>query len=367
MSEGLFSAATKAVVKKEFLSVLKDKRSRMILVLPVVMYIILFGYIASFNLERIPYAVCDLSHSAASAELVRSIEAGGLFRRQATLTSVAEVNRAVEKNDALIVAVITPDFARRLTEGREAPVEVIVDGRNSTTAQLAAGYLSTVVANFNAEYFGTAPKLTLRLLYNVNNITQWFIMPGLILMIGMLQTVVLAALAISREREQGTFEQLSVTPLTTGQILFAKTLVPCVIGAFQGGIILAACLWWFEIPFAGRFSQLLVIDVVFLLAVVGLGLAISAAAKSMQQALLMVIVFLVPMVLLGGLFTPVENMPDWIQALTWADPLRFGLVAIRRTYLAGAGWAEIAQALWPAALMACAALPAAYWFCRRRL
>ena len=158
-----------------------------------------------------------------------------------------------------------------------------------------------------------------------------------------------------------------MTPLTTGQILFAKTLVPCVIGAFQGGLILAACLWWFEIPFAGRFSQLLVIDAVFLLAVVGLGLAISAAAKTMQQALLMVIVFLVPMVLLGGLFTPVENMPDWIQALTWADPLRFGLVAIRRTYLAGAGWADIAQALWPAALMACAALPAAYWFCRRRL
>ena len=92
MSEGLFSAATKAVVKKEFLSVLKDKRSRMILVVPVVMYIILFGYIASFNLERIPYAVCDLSHSAASAELVRSIEAGGIFRRQATLTSVAEIN-----------------------------------------------------------------------------------------------------------------------------------------------------------------------------------------------------------------------------------------------------------------------------------
>ena len=367
MREGIFSASTKAVVKKEFLSVLKDKRSRMILVLPVVMYIILFGYIASFNLERIPYAVCDLSHSAVSAELVRAIEAGGLFRRQATLTSVAEVNRAVEENDALIVAVIAPDFARRLAEGREAPVEVIVDGRNSTTAQLAAGYLSTVAANFNAEYFGAAPKLTLRLLYNVNNITQWFIMPGLVLMIGMLQTVVLAALAISREREQGTFEQLSVTPLTTGQILFAKTLVPCVIGAFQGGLILAACLWWFEIPFAGRFSQLLVIDAVFLLAVVGLGLAISAAAKTMQQALLMVIVFLVPMVLLGGLFTPVENMPDWIQALTWADPLRFGLVAIRRTYLTGAGWADIAQALWLAALMACAALPAAYWFCRRRL
>lgn len=367
MNEGLFSRSTLAMIKKEFLSVMKDKKSRMILIVPVVLYIVLFGYIASFNLERIPYAVCDLAHSSASTELVRSIEASGLFQRQGTLTTLSEANRAIEDLDALVVVVIGSDFTRRLAEGREAAVEILVDGRNSTTAQLAAGYVSSVIANFNASHAGVSSPLTMRLLYNANNITQWFIMPGLILMIGMLQTVVLASLSISREREQGTFEQLCVTPLTTGQVIFAKTLIPCGVGILQGGIILAASLWWFRIPFAGHFVQLLVIDVVFLLAVVGLGLAISAISQSMQQALLWVIVFLVPMVLLGGLFTPVDNMPDWVQKLTWIDPLRFGLLAIRRTYLAGAGWSEIFAALWPAGVMACVTLPAAYWFCGRRL
>ena len=364
---GLFSSSTLAMVRKEFLSVLKDPKSRMILIAPVVMYVILFGYIASFNLERIPYAVCDLSHSAASMELVRSIEAGGIFQRTRTLASVAQVNAAMEETDALVVVVIGADFARRLTEGREAPVAILVDGRNSTTAQLAAGYVSNVISSFNEAYFGRTTPLTMRLLYNENNITQWFIMPGLILMIGMLQTVVLSSLSISREREQGTFEQLCVTPLSTGQILLAKTMVPLVVGMLQGGMILAACLWWFQIPFAGEFPQLLAIDVVFLLAVVGLGLAISAVSDSMQQALLWVIVFLVPMVLLGGLFTPVENMPNWVRVLTWLDPLRFGLEAVRRTYLAGAGWDDIVRSMWPAALMACVTLPAAYGFCRRRL
>ncbi len=361
------SPALRALIKKEFLCVLKDRTSRMILVVPVILYVILFGYIASFNLERIPYALCDLSHSEASASFIRAVEGGGLFDRVATLASTAQAARVLETTDALVTAVIAPDFAQRLADGREAPVLVIVDGRNSTTAQLAAGYLATIASQFNAERSGTTPSLTMRLLYNVNNITQWFILPGLILMIAMLQTVVLSALSIAREREQGTYESLLVTPVTPGEILFSKMLVPCAVGCFQSGLIFAACLWWFEIPFSGRLLQLAAVEIVFLAAIVGLGLAVSAAAKSMQQALLIVIVFLVPMVLLGGLFTPVENMPDWVQALTWIDPLRFGLVAVRRIYLAGATWMDVARTMWPAAAAACVTLPAAYVFCTRRL
>lgn len=362
----IFSGSLRALVRKELLAVLKERTSRMILVMPVILYIVLFGYIASFNLERIPYAVCDLSHSDAGASLIRAVESSGVFVRVATVSSLSGVNDAVEKKNALLVAVIAPDFAERLSAGEAAPVELIADGRNSTTAQLAAGYFSQIASAMN-EKLGFAPSLKVRLLYNVNNITQWFIMPGLILMISMLQTVVLSSLSIAREKEQGTFEQLLVTPLSTGEILFAKALVPMLIGCFQSGLIFAACLWWFEIPFAGRFTQILLIEGLFLLSVVGLGLAISAYAKSMQQALLLVIVCLVPMVLLGGLFTPVENMPDAVQVLTWIDPLRFGLVAIRRVYLAGAGWAEVLRSVWPVALVACVSLPVAHWFCGRRL
>ncbi len=363
----LLSPSLRALIHKEFLSVLKDRTSRMILVMPVILYIILFGYIASFNLERIPYALCDLSHTEASTSFVRAVEGGGLFRRVATLKNASDAARVPEETDALITVIIPSDFARRLSEAREAPVLVTVDGRNSTTAQLATGYISSIASEFNAKRSGTSVALTTRLLYNVNNITQWFILPGLILMIAMLQTVVLSALSIAREREQGTYESLLVTPVTAGEILFSKMLVPCAVGCFQSALIFAACLWWFEIPFAGRLLQLIAVEIVFLSAIVGLGLAISATAKSMQQALLVVIVFLVPMVLLGGLFTPVENMPDWVQALTWIDPLRFSLVAVRRIYLAGATWTDIAEIIWPVATVAGVTLPAAYAFCTRRL
>ncbi len=363
----LFSPALRALIHKEFLSVLKDRTSRMILVVPVLLYIILFGYIASFNLERIPYALCDLSHSEASYSFTRAIEGSHIFDRVATLTNTAQLADVPETTDALISVVIPADFARRLTEGQEAPVLVTVDGRNSTTAQLAAGYLASIASEFNAKRSETAPTLTMRLLFNENNITQWFILPGLILMIAMLQTVVLSALSIAREREQGTYESLLVTPVRPGEILLSKMLVPCAVGCFQSALIFAACLWWFEIPFAGRLLQLIVVEIVFLSAIVGIGLAVSAVAKSMQQALLIVIVFLVPMVLLGGLFTPVENMPEWIQTLTWIDPLRFGLVAVRRIYLGGISWSDVALTLWPAAAVACVTLPAAYIFCTRRL
>ena len=251
-----FSVALTALVKKEFLSVLKDRTSRMILVAPIILYIILFGYIASFNLERIPYAVCDLAKTELSSELIRRIEAGGIFQRVATLTNTAQVRRAVDETDALVVAVIAPDFSSRFYSGRTAPVQVVVDGRNSTTAQLAAGYLQTIVSDFSAEKSGVTAGVAMRLFYNPNNITQWFIMPGLIVMLSMLQTVVLAALSVAREREQGTFEQLSVTPVTTGQILFAKAFVPMVVGLMQACLILAADLWWFRIPLAGSFAQI---------------------------------------------------------------------------------------------------------------
>ena len=362
-----FSVALTALVKKEFLSVLKDRTSRMILVAPIILYIILFGYIASFNLERIPYAVCDLAKTELSSELIRRIEAGGIFQRVATLTNTAQVRRAVDETDALVVAVIAPDFSSRFYSGRSAPVQVVVDGRNSTTAQLAAGYLQTIVSDFSAEKSGVTAGVAMRLCYNPNNITQWFIMPGLIVMLSMLQTVVLAALSVAREREQGTFEQLSVTPVTTGQILFAKAFVPMVVGLMQACLILAADLWWFRIPLAGSFAQILTILLIFIAAIVGLGLAISAYSKNMQQALLLVVVNLVPMVLLSGLFTPVANMAEWVQALTWLDPLRFALLAMRRVYLAGCTWGEMFAVLWPAAVVAGVSLPLAYVFFRRKV
>lgn len=358
------SARFRALLRKELLTTLKDLTSRMILVGPLILYVILFGYVATFNLDYAPYALLDMSKTKQSAQLVRAVDESAVFDRVLTLENTAQIAPAIDSGKALVVLVIGQDYAQRLLEGRPAQVQVIIDGRNSTTAQLAAGYLSIIAGNVSGT--GTVFE-SIRYLYNPNNLTQWFIMPALIMMLSMLQIMVLSALSVAREREMGTFEQLLVTPFTTGELLASKALVPILIGIFQGTLIFLIAVFWFDVPLVGSIAKIYAVMTIFVLAVVGLGLAISAYSKTMQQGLLIAFVALVPMVLLSGLFSPVDNMPDWIQAITWADPLRFALLSVRRIYLADASWIHIAKTMIPTAAVAAVSLPLAYHYFKKRL
>lgn len=357
----------RALIVKELAATLKERTSRMILVAPIILYVILFGYIATFNLDKVPYALLDNSRTAASADFVRRIDASPVFDRIETLANTEGISRAIERGRALVVVAIDADFARDLADGCPARVQVIIDGRNSTTAQLAASYLSVMAQDYMAEKAGAAPAVTMRFLYNPNNITQWFIMPGLIVMLSMLQVIVLASLSVAREREQGTFEQLLVAPFSLDELVISKAIVPVAIGVFQSTLIFAIDAWWFEIPLAASVVKVYVVLLIFILSIVGLGLAISAYSRTMQQALLIAFVLLVPMVLLGGLFTPVANMPEWLQLLTYADPLRFALAAVRRIYLADAGYEEILLTMWPAIVVAAVTLPLARYYFGKRI
>lgn len=358
------SARFRALLRKELLTTLKDRTSRMILVGPLILYVILFGYVATFNLDYAPYALLDMSKTKQSAQLVRAVDESAVFDRVLTLENTAQIAPAIDSGKALVVLVIGQDYAQRLLEGRPAQVQVIIDGRNSTTAQLAAGYLSIIAGNVSGT--GTVFE-SIRYLYNPNNLTQWFIMPALIMMLSMLQIMVLSALSVAREREMGTFEQLLVTPFTTGELLASKALVPILIGIFQGTLIFLIAVFWFDVPLVGSIAKIYAVMTIFVLAVVWLGLAISAYSKTMQQGLLIAFVALVPMVLLSGLFSPVDNMPDWIQAITWADPLRFALLSVRRIYLADASWIHIAKTMIPTAAVAAVSLPLAYHYFKKRL
>lgn len=358
------AARFRALIRKELLTTLKDRTSRMILVAPIILYVILFGYVASFNLDYAPYALLDMSRTPQSAALVRAVDSSAVFDRVMTLDNTAQIAEAVDSGRAMVVLAIGPDYAEKLTETGSAAVQVIVDGRNSTTAQLAAGYLSLIASSVSG---GAGGFDSIRYLYNPNNLTQWFILPGLIVVLSMLQIMVLSALSVARERETGTFEQLLVTPFTTGELLASKAIVPILIGLFQSTLILLISLYWFEVPLRGSVVKIYAVLLVFVLAVVGMGLAISAYSKTMQQGLLIAFVCLVPMVLLSGLFSPVENMADWVRALTWLDLLRFALVSVRRIYLADAGWLQIVKTMIPTAAMAAVTLPLAYRYFKKRL
>lgn len=357
----------RALVRKEFTATLKERTSRMILVGPLILYIVLFGYIATFNLNHVPYALCDMSNSATSQQFVRAIDNNRIFERLETLQSPSQISESIDRGDAMLVVVIDQDFSKKNQDGKQVSVQVIIDGRNSTTAQLAVGYLTSIAQSLNVRLLGAEEPITTRFLFNPNTITQWFIMPGLIAMLSMLQVMVLASLSVAREREQGTFEQLLVSPYSTLDLLLAKSVVPIVVGLFQGTLIFLVDLYWFEIPMAGSVLSLYVVLCLFILSIVGLGLAISASSQSMQQGLITVFALLVPMVLLSGLFAPVQNMPDVIQWLTYLDPLRFTLEAIRRIYLANASLSVVLIDIWPVILTAMLTMPTAYYFFKKRL
>nr|WP_086063103.1 ABC transporter permease [Bordetella genomosp. 8] len=355
---------------KEFLAILKDPASRVVLIVPVILQSLLFGYAATFDLTHVPYAVLDQSRGQASTELLARLDGTGVFERVATLRSADEIAPVIDAGDALLVLHFGDDFERTLAAGGQAPLQVILDGRNSTTAGTAAGQIRDIVTAYNASRPGAAPPpvdVDMRAWYNPNLETRWSIMPGLIASLSMLQTMTLAALSVAREREQGTFDQLLVTPYRPITIMFGKALPSIAIGVLQSSIVLAIALFWFHIPMAGSVAVLLGGTVMFTIAIVGVGLSISAVSTTMQQAMLYNFVLLMPLVLLSGLTTPVRNMPEALQIATYANPLRFAVDLVRSVYLEGAGLADVWHDLLPFVGISAVTLPLAAWLFRHRL
>ena len=252
---------------KELLAILKDPRMRIALIMPVFTQGLLFGYVANYNLDSVPYAVVDASRSEASQSLIAHFDGSPAFSRTATLAVPAEIEPLINSETILMALIIPADFEARLARGETAPVEVITDGRNALTSTLATGYAAAIIARWNAERLHAAPAITLtsRTWYNENQITRWTFLPSIIAMISFVQVIMLAGLSIAREREQGTFDQLLVTPLAPVEILIGKALPPMLIGLVQSTLLLLISLFWFEIPFAGSFLTLYLTLFLFIL------------------------------------------------------------------------------------------------------
>lgn len=358
-----------ALVRKELLALIKEPASRALLIAPAFLQALLYGYGATYDLTHVPYAVLDQSRSAESTELLARLDGTGVFVRTATLTSPKQIADVVDAEQALLVLSIPQDFEARLNAGQSAPLQVILDGRNSSTAGSAAGHVAAIVASYNASLGTGTPGIRVerRAWFNPNLESRWNMMPGLIAALSMLQTLMLAALSVAREREQGTFDQLLVTPLTPMQILIGKALPSILIGLLQSTIIFLIIRFWFDIPMQGSVGLLYFGLIVFTVASVGVGLSISALSLTMQQAMLYTFLLIMPLMLLSGLFTPVRNMPEVLQLATYANPLRFGMDIVRRVYLEGAGLLDVWRAFIPLLVLAATTLPLAAWLFRNRL
>lgn len=361
------------LIRKELIAVLKDPRSRIVLVLPVILQSLLFGYAATFDLNEVPYAVLDLDRSNASNEFITVLDGSGVFKRVATLSSPAQIGETISNKRALIVIHLPVDFERDIESGRGGVVQVIADGRNSNTGNVSASYVSAAVDRFNTQWNqsrgGAAPPLRVetRAWYNPNLETRWAMIPSLIGALSMLQVLMLAALSVAREREQGTFDQLLVTPLRPTEIMVGKAVPPILIGIVQSSMIFLVARFWFGIPFQGSLFTLYSGLLLFTTAAVGIGLALSAFSKTMQQAMLYTFVLLMPMMLLSGLTSAISNMPKAMQYLTLANPLRYAIDLVRRVYLEGASFGYLYHDMWPLVVIALVTLPTAVWLFRHRL
>ncbi len=362
-----------ALMRKEFLAILKDKKSRIVLIGPPIIQLLVFGYAATYDLNQVPFAVYNEDQGGASRDLLAKLCLSPTFHEVATVTHDAEIAPLIDSKQALLLIHLGPDFSRNLDQGIPAPLQVIVDGRNSNTAMIGLNYIQSIIDAFNKEWNATrqlgAPRahLVIRAWFNPNLESRWFIVPGIIGLLTLVVTMLVTALSVAREREQGTFDQLLVTPMRPTEIVLGKALPGFIIGFAEATLIMVVAVYWFRIPLLGHLVTLYMGLFLFLLSAIGVGLMISSISVTQQQGLLGAFLFLVPSIILSGFTTPIANMPQAVQYLTYINPLRYFMVVLRAVFLQGASFISLLNQFWPMALIGIVNLSLAGWLFRHRM
>ncbi len=361
-----------ALIVKEMLSVWRDRKSRFVLIVPPLIQLAVFSYAATYDVEDVTLALYNQDGGLAARELVARIQGAPTFARIQVVEDERALAAAIDSRAAMAGLRIPQDYSRRVEAGQGASVQLILDGRRSNTAQIAGGYLSTVIIEHNAAIAAQAgrsmgPALVTRVWFNPNLESLWVVVPGLVGVLTQVVALVVTGLSVARERELGTFEQLLVTPLRPWEILVGKTAPGLLIGLVEGSVIILASQLWFRVPLTGSLLLLYGALAVFLLCTIGVGLFISALSSTQQQAIMGAFFFLVPAIILSGFATPVQNMPDWLQTVTLLNPVRHFLVVLWGVFLKDMPAVLVWQSVWPMAALAAVTLTAAAWLFRRRL
>jgi ABC-2 type transport system permease protein len=363
-----------ALVMKEFFTILKDPKSRFVIIGPPLIQFFVFGYAATYDLENVRYAVFDQSRSVLSRELLAKVEGSGKFRLTGYLEDERQIVEYIDREKARLIIHIGADFEKQLLMSEPAQVQVVADGRNPNVALVALGYLGTIVQDYNlslaergvVQLHGPGLQLVERSWFNENLRSRWFMVSALGGLISMVVVMILTSLSVAREREFGTFDQLLVAPFTPGEILIGKSLPGVVFGLMDALIFAAGAVYWFGVPFRGTVTALVVSLFCFIITIVGVGLLVSSLSMTMQQGLLGAFLFMMPAVTLSGLATPIENMPLWLQQADLLNPVRYIIIALRNIFLEGADLYMVWPHIWPLLIMSCVSLPLAAWMFRHR-
>ena len=341
---------------KELIQVLRDKRLRITLIFPPIFQLIVFGYAANLDVKNINTAIRDLDQSVESRELINRFGSSKYFNIISYPQTPKEIEALIKKGDVILSIEIPSDFSRKLKKGDTATVQIILDGTESNTAMIALGYLGRILSEYSTMimikrlnrqgmvgFEEAGVELEHRIWFNPNAESRLFYVPGVIASIAFLLPIILTAQAIVREREIGTLEQIMVTPIRSWELMLGKTLPFAMIGLLDAIMIALIGVFWFEVPLRGNPFILLLGSILFLMSSVGIGLFISTISSTQQQAQISTFFFMMPAFILSGFAFPLENMPEWLQMITYANPLRYFLIIIRGVFLKGNGL----DILWP--------------------
>jgi ABC-2 type transport system permease protein len=351
------------IIRKEFRQTLRDRRMRVLLFLPPVLQLIIFGYAANLDVDNSVLAWCDLDHTRESRDVLADFFGSNRFEIAYAPASAEEAQGLLDSSKVQGAVVILRGFGRDIQHGRTTSVQVLVDGSNSNTASIIADYASSIIGGYSARVLNqqnadklvgrtvngpisaVIPRLGMqsRIWFNPDLRSRNYFVPGVVANIIALVTLMLTAMAIVREKEIGTMEQLMVTPIRPVELMLGKTLPFALIGMVQVTLVTTVALLWFKVPFHGSFLMLFGCAVLFLMTTLGAGLFISTISRTQQQAMLSTFLFFQPFFLLSGFAFPIRNMPVLAQYLTYLDPVRYFMEIVRGVFLKGAG----PEVLWP--------------------
>lgn len=359
----------RAMIVKEFWAMMRDPVGRVTVFAPPLLQLCIFTFAATLEVDNIDIGLIDRSQGTVSHELVSSIESSPNFRSVIRLNGQDPATQAIDRQDVIAVIVIEPDFDRRLARGEDASIGLIMDGRRSNSAQIIASYIQRIAASVSADRPGaTAPELSVVInLFNPSLEFLWFNLPAILTVVLSISSIAICAQTVAREREMGTFEQLQVSPLRVEEIMIGK-MVPTIVVSFINGLVfLVLSPTVFGVPFTGSLLLFLISALAYIIALTGLGMLISALSRTQQQALLASFIITIPMTILSGFASPIENMPGWLQYLTYLNPSRYFLEIAVGLYLKDLPFGIVLANFWPMIVIAMVTVTSASWLYKNRM
>ncbi len=351
------------LMRKELIELKADPRLFGIVIVAPIFQLGILGYAATTDVKDVPVVIVDADRSTESRELVSRFEVSSNFKIMAMLGSTEDVDPWLERGDAWLALSIPPDYGTNVRNGTPVALQVVADGSDSNSTNVALGYTRTLVAGYAQDLVAARPfdsaqgkpgrvmpplvNAEIRVWFNPELESRDFMIPGIVALLLLVVTTNLSAMGIVREREVGTLEQLNVTPIARWELILGKLLPYGLIGMIDVVLVLVVALLWFQVPMRGSVPLLFGLSFVYLLTTLGLGLFVSTISNTQQQAMMTTtFFFMLPMVYLSGFIFPIENMPSWIQPITYLIPLRYFLVILRGLFLKGVGL----ETFWPQAL-----------------